>query len=220
MNTIFNKVTSVTTAIELAGVDFGYPGSAVFRNLTVSIAPAAVTAVVGSNGSGKSTMLSLLAGVERPDRGRVWVAARDVSLAVQRSEVTDNFPVTVAEAVMMGRWRRLGLLRRPKAVDRAAVQHWLAQLGLDDLRHRTLGELSGGQRQRVLLAQAFTQEAPLVLLDEPTTGLDAASARLVITHLRRLANAGTTVVAATHDADLIRGADHRIDLDEHVGALR
>lgn len=220
MNTIFNKVTSVTTPIELTGVDFGYPDSAVFRNLTLSIAPATMTAVVGSNGSGKSTMLSLLAGVERPDRGRVHVAARDVSLAVQRSAVTDNFPVTVAEAVMMGRWRRLGLLRRPKAVDRAAVEHWLVQLGLADLRHRTLGELSGGQRQRVLLAQAFAQEAPVVLLDEPTTGLDAAFAALVITHLRRLADSGITVVAATHDADLIRRADHRIDLDGQVGALR
>ncbi|PRC46152.1 ABC transporter [Mycobacterium sp. ITM-2017-0098] len=219
MNIIFNKVTSVTTPIELAGVDFAYPGRAVFRNLTVSIAPAAVTAVVGSNGSGKSTMLSLLAGVERPACGRVHVAACEVSLAVQRSQVTDNFPVTVAEAVMMGRWRRLGLLRRPKPVDRAAVEHWLTEFGLSTLRHRTLGELSGGQRQRVLLAQAFAQEAPLLLLDEPTTALDAASSALVISHVRRLAAAGTTVVAATHDSALIRVSDHCIDLDGGVGPL-
>lgn len=220
MNIIFNKAARVTIPIELVGVDFGYPGTEVFRDLSMTVTPGAITAIVGPNGSGKSTLLGLLAGVERPARGQVRVGAGDVALAVQRSQVTDSFPVTVAEAVMMGRWRRLGLLRRPKPADRAAVEHWLAELGLCDLRHRTLGELSGGQRQRVLLAQAFAQEAPLLLLDEPTTGLDAASAAHVIAHLGQLAAAGTTVVAATHDTGLVRAADHRINLDRDVGPLR
>lgn len=206
--------------IIINNASFGYAGHPVFRDFTVSFSPASVTVVVGSNGSGKSTLLSLLAGVEHPQRGRVEVGTGDIAFAVQRSRVTDTFPITVAEAVMMGRWRRLGLMRRPTAVDRAVVEHWLSELGLSDVRHRTPGELSGGQRQRVLLAQALTQEAPLLLLDEPTTGLDAASATLVISHLRRLADSGTTVIAATHDADVIRAADHRIDLDEHVHALR
>lgn len=219
MNIIFNKVSRVTTPIELVGVDFGYPGTEVFRDLSMTVTPCAITAIVGPNGSGKSTLLGLLAGVERPARGQVRVGAGDVALAVQRSQVTDSFPITVAEAVMMGRWRRLGLLRRPKPADRAAVEHWLAELGLCDLRHRTLGELSGGQRQRVFLAQAFAQEAQLLLLDEPTTALDAASAALVISHVRRLAAAGTTIVAATHDAGLIHTADHCIDLDGGVAAL-
>lgn len=213
MKLIINKVTAVTTPIDVTGVVFGYARTPVFDGVTLSIPPGAVTALVGSNGSGKSTLLGLLAGVLRPDHGDVHVPADDIAFAVQRSQVTDTFPITAAEAVMMGRWRRLGLLRRPKAADRAIVDHWLTELGLGDLRHRTLGELSGGQRQRVLLAQAFAQEAPLLLLDEPTTGLDAASGALVIAHLRRLADSGTTVVAATHDPEVIRGADHRIDLD-------
>lgn len=219
MNIIFNKAVRATPRIEVAGVVFSYPETAVFRGLTVSIALGALTGIAGANGSGKSTLLGLLAGVEKPAKGRVQVGTGDIALAVQRSEVTDAFPITVAEAVMMGRWRRLGLLGRPKAADRAAVEHWLTELGLGELRRRTLGELSGGQRQRVLLAQAFAQEAPLLLLDEPTTGLDAASAALVISHMRRLAAAGTTVVAATHDADLIRACDHRIDLDGGTGPL-
>lgn len=207
MKLIFNKV------------DVDYPGHTVFRGMSLSVVPGAVTVVVGPNGSGKSTLLSLLAGVKRPDRGQVLVDTDNVALAVQRSHVTDHFPVTVAEAVMMGRWRGLGLLRRPKANDRAVVEHWLAALGLSDLRHRTLGELSGGQRQRVLLAQAFTQGAPVLLLDEPTAGLDEASVALVIGHLQHFAATGTTVVVATHDPEVIRAAEHRIDLDERVGAL-
>lgn len=213
MKIIFNNVTAVTEPLHVSEVDFSHPGATVFRGLTLSIAPNVVTALVGSNGCGKSTLLGLLAGVLSPDAGRVTTGAGEVSFAVQRSAVTDAFPLTTYEAVMMGRWSRLGLLRRPKPVDRAVVEHWLAELGLADLRHRTLGELSGGQRQRVLLAQAFVQQAPLLLLDEPTTGLDSESAAVVIAHLRHLADAGTTVVAATHDAAVVSAADHRIDLD-------
>lgn len=202
MKIVFNKV------------GFEHPGVPVFHGLSLSIAPNAVTALVGSNGSGKSTLLGLLAGVLSPDAGCLSTGVDDVAFAVQRSAVTDNFPITAFEAVMMGRWRRLGLMRRPKPVDRAIVEHWLTELGLADVRDRTLGELSGGQRQRVLLAQAFVQQAPLLLLDEPTTGLDSGSAAVVVEHLRRLADAGTTVVAATHDAAVVLAADHRIDLDE------
>jgi len=214
MTFIFNKDRVVDGTPGLVGVDFGYRRTDVFRDLTVSFESRALTAVVGSNGSGKSTLLSLLAGVERPRRGEVRRNVAEVAFAVQRSEVTDTFPITAAEAVMMGRWRRLGLFRRPGAADRAVVEHWLTELDLGDLRHRTLGELSGGQRQRVLLAQAFAQEAPLLLLDEPTTGLDGDAADGVTSHLRRLAGAGTTVVAATHDARVVRAADRCVDLDE------
>jgi zinc/manganese transport system ATP-binding protein len=108
-----------------------------------------------------------------PERGAVEVGGREVALALQRSEVGDTFPITVAEAVAMGRWRRLRLLRRPSRTDRDIVSYWIAELGLDELAHRRLGDL---QRQRVLLAHAFVQQAPVVLLDEPTTGLDATSA--------------------------------------------
>ena len=216
MKVIFNKppaLLEAATRIELNGVSFGYSRMPVFRGLTLAIEPGTVTAVVGANGSGKSTLLDLLAGVIRPDRGQVVVSIRDVAYAVQRSKVSDTLPITTAEAVMMGRWSRLGLLRRPGQADHAAAEYWMKELGLTDFRQRRLGELSGGQRQRVLLAQAFTQEARLLLLDEPITGLDAGSGASVIAHLRRLADSGTTVVVATHDAALIQAADHRIDLD-------
>lgn len=213
MTLIFNNGDVGAHRIAVTDLDFGYPHTEVFRRLTVTVTPHTMTAIVGSNGCGKSTLLGLLAGVLHPRSGAVDVHCDDIAFAVQRSEVTDTFPITVAEAVMMGRWRRLGLLRRPTRRDRDIVEHWVTELGLSDLRRRTMGELSGGQRQRVLLAQAFAQQAPLVLLDEPTTGLDTASGARVIAHMRALTESGMTVITATHDSRVVDAADHCIDLD-------
>lgn len=185
---------------------FGYNTTRVFTSLTVRIPAAATTAVVGSNGSGKSTLLGLIAGTLRPEHGTVEVAG-EVALAVQHSHVGEALPITVAETVAMGRWRKLGLLRRPSRTDRAIVDYWISELDLDALRRRRLGDLSGGQRQRTLLAQTFAQEAPVVLLDEPTVGLDTESRERVARQTLRLAAAGTTVVAATHDVELARRFD-------------
>jgi zinc/manganese transport system ATP-binding protein len=198
----------VRNSINLERVTFGYNGFRVFTRLTLAVPAAATTAVVGPNGCGKSTLLDLIAGVAAPERGIVELGGREVALAVQRSQVGDTFPITVAEAVAMGRWRRLGLLRRSSRTDRDIVSYWIAELGLEELRHRRLGDLSGGQRQRVLLAQAFAQQAPIVLLDEPTTGLDADAADRVAQQLRRLAASGTTIVAATHDFGFAHRLDH------------
>jgi zinc/manganese transport system ATP-binding protein len=198
----------VRNSINLERVTFGYNGFRVFTRLTLAVPAAATTAVVGPNGCGKSTLLDLIAGVAVPERGIVELGGREVALAVQRSQVGDTFPITVAEAVAMGRWRRLGLLRRSSRTDRDIVSYWIAELGLEELRHRRLGDLSGGQRQRVLLAQAFAPQAPIVLLDEPTTGLDADAADRVAQQLRRLAASGTTIVAATHDFGFAHRFDH------------
>jgi len=202
----------VVSAVRLNRITFGYNRNPVFTDLTVEFPRAACTAVTGPNGCGKSTLLSLIAGVSRPHSGTVELCARDVALAVQRDEVARTFPITVAEAVMMGRWRRLGLLRRPSRADRDIVDFWLTELGLDDLRTCRMTELSGGQRQRTLLAQAFAQQAPILLLDEPTASLDADSAQTVYRQLRRLASSGTTIVAATHDGDALDQFEHHLSL--------
>lgn len=195
----------MAAGIRVDEVSFGYNGTQVFRELTLEIPGGATTAVVGANGSGKSTLLGLIAGTLRPERGTVDVdIADDVALAVQHSRVSDTFPITVAEAVAMGRWRRLGLLKRLSRTDRDIVDYWINEFGLDDLRRRRLGELSGGLRQRTLLAQTFAQESPTVLLDEPTVGLDSQSRDRVSQQIRRLAASGTTVVAATHDVAMAR----------------
>ena len=198
----------VRSSVNLERVTFGYNGFRVFSGLTLALPVAATTAVVGPNGCGKSTLLELIAGVRAPEGGTVELSGSEVALAVQRSAVGDAFPITVDEAVAMGRWRQLGLLRRPSRSDRDIVTYWIAELGLEELRHRRLGDLSGGQRQRVLLAQAFAQQAPVVLLDEPTTALDGDAVDRVARQLRRLAASGTTIVAATHDFGFAERFDH------------
>lgn len=178
-------------AIHVDGVGFGYNETRVLDGLTLHIPGGATTAVVGANGSGKSTLLGLLAGTLFPQQGSIDAPRADgVAFAVQHSQVSDALPITVAETVMMGRWRALGLWRRPSREDRAIVDYWITELGLDDLRRRRLGTLSGGQRQRTLLAQAFAQESPVVLLDEPTVGLDADSRDRVARQIVRLAARG------------------------------
>ena len=169
--------------------------------------------MTGPNGCGKSTLLALIAGLATPHHGTVDLSgADDIALAVQRDDVATGFPVTAADTVAMGRWSRLGLLRRPSRVDRDIVDYWITELGLDDLRRRRFTDLSGGQRQRTLLAQAFAQQAPILLLDEPTASLDADSAGTVYRHLRRLAESGTTIVVATHDIAALNAFDYHLDL--------
>jgi zinc/manganese transport system ATP-binding protein len=195
-------------------VAFAYSGTPVFTDLNLELAGSAITAIVGHNGSGKSTLLELAAGVVEPDRGHVTRPGQiDVAFAPQRSQVTDTFPITVTDAVAMGRWRRLGLLRRQNCQDRAIVDYWIRTMGLQELQRKRLGALSGGQRQRVLLAQAFAQQAGIIALDEPTTGLDADATVVVLHEARRLAGLGATVLIATHDPDLAQACDHRVTLD-------
>jgi zinc/manganese transport system ATP-binding protein len=191
-----------------------YGSATALDDVSLTVGAGERVALIGPNGAGKSTLLDLVAGVHRPHTGVIdhGGARRDIAYSVQRSEVTDTFPVTVAQAVMMGRWSRLGLWRRPGREDRQLVAHWMCELGLEPLASRRLGELSGGQRQRVLLAQAFSQQASVLLLDEPTTGLDTATTAQVIGHLGLLAHSGVTVIAATHDPAVIAAADHQLSL--------
>ena len=195
--------------ISVDRVRFGYSGTQVFDRLTLQVPRGMTTAIMGSNGSGKSTLLGLMAGFLLPAQGSVaGFGSDDIALAVQHSQVSDSLPITVAEAVAMGRWRKLGLWRRPSPADRDIVDFWISEFGLDDLRRRRLGSLSGGQRQRTLLAQTFAQESPTVLLDEPTVGLDTEARQRLTSHVHRLTANGATIVVATHDVELARRSDH------------
>jgi zinc/manganese transport system ATP-binding protein len=204
-----------TPPVMFESVQFGYGATPVLQDFSLEITAGTATTLLGHNGSGKSTVLGLLAGVLRPQAGRVHRRV-DVALAPQHSQVSELFPITVAEAVMMGRWGRLGLWRRPSTQDREIVDHWITILGLDTLRRRHLGELSGGQRQRTLVAQAFAQQAPLIALDEPTTGVDDESKARVLDGIRQLVAAGSTVVAATHDVELVQQCECCLRLDRGV----
>ena len=139
-------------------------------------------------------------------RGRVEVlgqppaAARARVAYVPQADTLDaTFPVSAADVVLMGRYRRIGFLRRPRRADRDAARQALADVGLADRAHERFGRLSGGQRQRVLLARAIAQEAELLLLDEPLNGVDATSRDALLAVLEELRGHGVAVVMSTHD---------------------
>lgn len=215
MTIMFNKHRPRTPRAEtddqrvrITDLDAGYPGRPVLRQLTAAIPALAMTALVGPNGSGKSTLLGVLAGVIPATSGQVQYAeGRPPAFVPQRGAVGDALPLTARQTVEMGRWGERGLWRRLTRHDRAAVDSAMERLGVADLADRQLGELSGGQRQRVLIAQGLAQQSDLLLLDEPTTGLDPEARKGITALLADLIADGTTVVQATHDLEAARSAD-------------
>jgi zinc/manganese transport system ATP-binding protein len=213
MKTMFKKQGPLPAApesafrVRLAGLSAGYSGHPVLRQLDADIPALAITALVGPNGSGKSTLLGVLSGVIQPTSGMVRHSSnRPPAFVPQRGAIGDALPLTVRQAVEMGRWGDRGPWRRLTRRDRAAVDTALERLGITDLAPRQLGELSGGQRQRALIAQGLAQESDLLLLDEPTTGLDPEARERIGGLLADLVADGVTVVHATHDLDAARSA--------------
>ncbi|MEV7078327.1 zinc ABC transporter ATP-binding protein AztA [Streptomyces sp. NPDC093516] len=194
--------------VRITDLDAGYPGRPVLRQLTADIPALAMTALVGPNGSGKSTLLGVLAGVIHTTSGQVrYAPGRPPAFVPQRGAVGDALPLTARQTVEMGRWGERGLWRRLTRHDRAVVDSAMERLGVAGLAARQLGELSGGQRQRVLIAQGLAQQSDLLLLDEPTTGLDPEARERITALLADLIADGTTVVQATHDLEAARSAD-------------
>jgi iron complex transport system ATP-binding protein len=178
--------------------------------------PAArVTALVGPNGSGKSTLLSAIAGLLTPRGGTLRVLGQPASTTrggtayvLQTTQANHVLPVTVREVVTMARFGGRGLLGRLRARDRQAVVRAMERLEITDLAERHLRELSGGQRQRVLVAQGLAQDADVLLLDEPVTGLDLVSRQRILEAVAEERDAGRTVVLTTHDLEDAEMADH------------
>jgi manganese transport system ATP-binding protein len=193
---------------------------------TVRIGEGRVTALIGMNGAGKSTLFNAIMGLVRPDSGEVRVeggtpaAARRSGLVayVPQHEAVDwQFPVSVRDVVMMGRFGHQGPTRRPRRTDRVAVADALARVGLDEHTDRQIGQLSGGQKKRAFVARAIAQDARVLLLDEPFAGVDKGSEATVTRLLRELAASGRTVLASTHDLHGVRRlADDAVLLNRRV----
>ncbi|MGW8994887.1 zinc ABC transporter ATP-binding protein AztA [Streptomyces zhihengii] len=214
MTIMFNKpfplpaTAAPAPRVLVSGLDAGYPGRPVLRHVGTEIRPFTITAVVGPNGSGKSTLLGVMAGVIRPSAGEITYGGSAAPAFVpQRGAVGDTLPLTVRQTVEMGRWAERGPWRRLTRRDHAAVDTAMERLGITALAARQLGELSGGQRQRALIAQGLAQGSDLLLLDEPTTGLDPEAGERIAALLTGLAADGVTVVQATHDLAAARAAD-------------
>lgn len=198
--------TPAGVAVHIEDLTVRYGERTVLWDVDLDAPVGALGAIVGPNGAGKSTLLKAILGLVRPAAGHVRVfgepfarVRKRVAYVPQRAAVDWDFPTTVLDVATMGRYARLGWLRRPGRADREAARAALEQVGLVDLAHRQIGELSGGQQQRAFLARALAQDADLVLMDEPMAGVDAPTEAAVLAVLDELRRAGRTVLVVHHD---------------------
>ncbi|MBE9240578.1 MULTISPECIES: metal ABC transporter ATP-binding protein [Synechocystis] len=195
-------------------------------NATCTVEPGTITALVGPNGSGKSTLFKSIMGFLQPSQGRVRIGGFPVQKAQkqqlmayvpQADEVDWNFPVSVFDVVMMGRYGHMNVLRIPSPKDRRLVMESLERVGMVKYRDRQIGELSGGQKKRAFLARALAQEGKVILLDEPFTGVDVKTEKGMIDLLMQLRDEGHTILISTHDlASISTFCDHTILLNRTI----
>jgi manganese/zinc/iron transport system ATP- binding protein len=197
-------------ALEITDLTVAYGDKPVLWDVDLEVPTGTLTAIVGPNGAGKTTLLRSVLGLVRPAAGQALVLGKPyaeqrrlVAYVPQRGSVDWDFPTDVRDVVLMGRYGRLGWVRRPRRADRRAADEALRQVGMDGLAHRQISQLSGGQQQRVFLARALVQEAELYLMDEPFQGVDATTEHAIVELLRTLRERGKTIVAVHHDLQTV-----------------
>ncbi len=206
--------TPEVCAVTLEDVRVAYDGHVALDGVSFRVPAGRFVALIGPNGAGKSTIIRMLLGLVPPLSGRVEVFGRppgrgNVGLGYvpQRVVIPRGFPISVLDVTLMGRFAALGVGRRPGRVDRERARAALERVGMADTAHRRFQDLSGGQQQRVLIARALCSEPRLLLLDEPTAGLDsAARARFYALVCDLQHQQGLTLLCATHDLDVV--GDH------------
>lgn len=193
-------------SISVEQLTVNYDKTPVLWDISFNLPSGRLIAVVGPNGAGKSTLLKAILGLVDPLGGRVLFSGRPlkevqskVAYIPQKESVDWDFPLMVEDLVLMGRYGRLGLFKRPRAADKEAALMALDKVGMLPFKDRQINQLSGGQKQRVFLARAIAQDAEYYLLDEPFAGIDHASENLIMTLLKELASKGKTIVVVHHD---------------------
>ncbi|KUF06468.1 metal ABC transporter ATP-binding protein [Leucobacter sp. G161] len=195
-------------AIQVENVTVHYGEVLALDGASLTLERGRVCGLVGMNGSGKSTLFKTIMGMVRPDTGTVRIDGVSparvrktgaVGYVPQSEDVDWAFPLSVRDVVMMGRYGKMGLTRRPKPADRAAVDHALERVELTDFAERQIGQLSGGQKKRTFVARGIAQGATTLLLDEPFAGVDKRSEATITRLLRELAAEGATILVSTHD---------------------
>ncbi len=202
---------ALAPAVSVAGVTAGYGRRILaLEDVTFDVPRGVLAGLVGPNGSGKSTLLRVILGLLKSWRGDVRVFGQPASRVRRRigympqAELVDwDFPVSVWDLVMMGRYSRVGPVRWPGEEDRRVVDQCLDHMSLVSVAHRQIGELSGGQQRRMLFARTLAQEPDIFFLDEPLAGLDAPSRHDILSHFEELRNRGKTLLVATHDLSCV-----------------
>src|SRR5690625_3403844 len=193
-------------SLRVGGLSVSYGAHRVVTDASIAVPAGSMTALVGPNGAGKSTLLRAAMGLMHRDSGTVTVGGKplarmrkEIAYVPQRGEVDWNVPITVDHTALLGSYPRRGTLRRPTSAARATAAVALRQVGMSVLRNRPIGQLSGGQQQRMFLARAIAQQARLILLDEPFTGVDVTSEKVIVAVLHRLRAAGAAILVVQHD---------------------
>jgi manganese transport system ATP-binding protein len=203
-----DTATATAPAIDVRDVTVRFGDVTALDRITLTVNSGQIVGLLGMNGSGKSSFFNALMGLAKMDAGDVRLfggSAKRARLAnrvayVPQSESVDwDFPISVREVVMMGRYGTLGITRRAWAADRKAVAAAIDRVGLTALAHRQIGALSGGQRKRAFVARGIAQDARLLLLDEPFAGVDTASQETISRLLHELRDEGRTILISTHD---------------------
>ena len=199
-----------TKAIEVTDLTVAYKDKPVLWDVDLDVPPGILMAVVGPNGAGKTTLLESILGLLKPAAGRVLIYGRPysqqrgmVGYVPQRGSVDWDFPTTVLDVVMMGRYGDLGWFRRPGKQERRMALEALEKVGMARYAGRQISQLSGGQQQRTFLARALVQDAQIYFMDEPFQGVDATTERAIVELLKELRAAGKSVVVVHHDLQTV-----------------
>lgn len=198
------------SALKIHQLSVNYEKTPVLWDISLEIPEQKLVAIIGPNGAGKSTLLKTALGLIKPISGNVCFfgkplrkVRRQVAYIPQTESVDWDFPITVFDLVLMGRYGRRGIFKRPTRQDRQDVKKYLAMVGLESFVNRQISQLSGGQQQRAFLARALIQEADLYLMDEPFSGIDIASTKTIISILHTLRDQGKTIFVVHHDLNSV-----------------
>ena len=210
--------------IKFSNTTISYQQRTALEDINLEIYQGEFVGIIGPNGSGKTTLLKSILGLLRPTKGSVQIFdcachklhcrhKAKIGYIPQKGDIDPNFPVTVRETVMMGRYSSLGLFKRPAKRDRELVLNALREVEMEDYVDAPLGHLSGGQQQRVLIARALAQQPEVLLMDEPTTGIDTPTQHNMIKLISDLhKNLNLTVLLVTHDINMISPYIDRVAL--------
>jgi len=204
------SVSGMGPAVKVEDLTVAYGERPVLWDVDMEVPAGVLMAVVGPNGAGKTSLIKAITGLVRPVAGYVTIFGKPyaeqrrlVGYVPQRNSVDWDFPTTVLDVVMMGRYGSLGWFRRPGPAERALALEALEQVGIAEFKGRQISQLSGGQQQRLFLARAIVQDASIYLMDEPFQGVDATTERAIVTLLKEMRARGKTVVVVHHDLQTV-----------------
>jgi manganese/zinc/iron transport system ATP- binding protein len=200
------RIEAKNSAVEFHDLTVSYHKKPVLWNIDMTLPKGALIGIIGPNGAGKSTLIKAAMGLLPLGSGHVRMFDQDldtvrdkVSYVPQRESVDWDFPTSVLDVILMGRYAKLGLLKRPRKADKEMAMSCLKKVGMETFIGRQISQLSGGQQQRVFLARALAQEADLYFMDEPFAGVDAATEAAILSIMQEMTASGKTVIVVHHD---------------------